>query len=103
MQNFSKELYTIDKREGYELMIKDENQKIKPSELLKADKVSNSISQAYIGRTIKSKENAEITNKLIRNEDMTKQEALKAKKPLKDNSLPPSLSTRSNERVLRKR
>ena len=37
----------------------------------------------------------------IRNEDKTKQEALKAKKKLKDNSLPPALSTRSNDRVLR--
>ena len=34
---------------------------------------------------------------------MTKKEALKAKKQLKDNSLPPALSTRSNDRVLRKR
>ena len=34
---------------------------------------------------------------------MTKQEALKAKKKLKENSLPPALSTRSNDRVLRKR
>jgi hypothetical protein len=65
--------------------------------------VSNPISQAYIDRTIKSKENAKITNKLIRNEDMTKKEALQAKKQLKDNSLPPALSTRSNDRVLRKR
>jgi hypothetical protein len=32
---------------------------------------------------------------------MTKQEALKAKKQLKENSLPPALSTRSNKRVLR--
>jgi hypothetical protein len=32
---------------------------------------------------------------------MTKQEALKAKKKLKENSLPPALSTRSNDRVLR--
>ncbi len=32
---------------------------------------------------------------------MTKQEALKAKKQLKDNSLPPALATRSNDRVLR--
>jgi hypothetical protein len=68
---------------------------------LKADKVSNPISQAYIDRTFKSKENAKITNKLIRNEDMTKQEALKAKKQLKDHSLPPGLSTRSNDRKLR--
>ncbi len=34
---------------------------------------------------------------------MTKQESLQAKKKLKDNSLPPALSTRSNDRVLRKR
>jgi hypothetical protein len=102
-QKFSKSLYTIDKKEGYKLILKDEKRKLKPSELLKADKVSNPISQAYIDRTIKSKENAKITNKLIRNEDMTKQEALKAKKQLKDNSLPPALSTRSNDRVLRKR
>jgi len=100
-QKFSKELYTIDKKEGYKLIIKDEKRKLKPSELLKADKVSNPIPQAYIDRTIKSKENAKITNKLIRNEDMTKEEALKAKKQLKDNSLPPALSTRSNDRVLR--
>ncbi len=65
--------------------------------------MSNPRSQAHIDRTIKSKENAKITNKLIRNEDMTKQEALKAKKKLKDNSLPPALSTRSNDRILRKR
>jgi hypothetical protein len=32
---------------------------------------------------------------------MTKEEALKAKKQLKENSLPPALSTRSNKRVLR--
>ncbi len=41
--------------------------------------VSNPISQAYIDRTIKSKNNVKITNKLIRNEDMTKAKAIKAK------------------------
>jgi hypothetical protein len=50
---------------------------------------------------IKSKENSKITNKLIRNEKMTKNEALQAKKQLKNNSLPPALSTRSNDRKLR--
>jgi hypothetical protein len=102
-QKFSKELYTIDKREGYKLIIKDEKRKLKPSELLKADKISNPISQSYIDNKIKSKEQSKITNKLIRNEDMTKQEALKAKKQLQDNSLPPALSTRSNDRKLRKK
>ncbi len=32
---------------------------------------------------------------------MTKKEALQAKKQFKDNSIPPALSTRSNDRVLR--
>ena len=100
-QKFSKELYTIDKKEGYKIIIKDEKRKLKPSELLKADKVSNPISQSYIDNKIKSKEQSKITNKLIRNEDMTKKEALQAKKKLKENSLPPSLSTRSNDRKLR--
>ncbi len=47
-QKFSKELYTIDKREGYELLIRDEKRKLKHSELLKATTVSNPILQAYI-------------------------------------------------------
>ncbi len=101
-QKFSKDIYTIDKKEGYKLIVKDEKRKLKPSELLKADKISNPISQSYINNKIKSKENAKITNKLIRNEDMTKEEAIKAKKQLKNNSLPPALSTRSNDRKLRK-
>ncbi len=42
--------------------------------------MSNPISQSYIDNKIKSKENAKITNKLIRNEDMTKQEAIKQRK-----------------------
>jgi hypothetical protein len=45
-QKLSKEIYTIDKKEGYKLIVKDEKRKIKPSELLKADKVSNPISQS---------------------------------------------------------
>ena len=76
-QKFSKEIYTIDKKEGYKILIKDEKRKLKPSELLKADNFSNPISQTYINNKIKSKENSKITNKLIRNEDMTKDEALK--------------------------
>ena len=100
-QKFSKDIYTINKKEGYKILVKDEKRKLKPSEILKADKISNPISQSYIDNKIKSKENAKITNKLIRNEDMTKEEAIKAKKQLKNNSLPPALSTRSNDRVLR--
>ncbi len=81
--------------------MKEEKRKLKPSELWKADKVSNPISQSYINNKIKSKENSKITNKLIRDEDITKEEAIKANKQLKNSSLPPALSTRSNDRKLR--
>ena len=35
-------------------MVKDEKRKLKPSQLLKVNTVSNPISQAYIDRTIQS-------------------------------------------------
>jgi hypothetical protein len=101
---FSKETYTVENKEGYKIKLTDTTRKFKPSELLKINSiVSNPISRAYIDKNIKAKENAKITTKLKRNEDMTKQEALKAKKKLKDNSLAPALSTRSNDRTLRER
>jgi hypothetical protein len=50
-------LYTIDKKEGYKIIVKDEKRKFKPSELLKADIVSNLRSQTCIDNKIKSKEN----------------------------------------------
>ena len=99
---FSKEVYTVDKQEGYKIKLKDTTKKLKPSELLKINgTVSNPISQAFINRNIKAKSKAKVTTKLIRNENMTKAEALQAKKQLKDNSLPPALSTRSNDRASR--
>ena len=54
-QKFSKELYTIDKKEGYKILVKDEKRKLKPSELLKTDKVSNPISQSYINNKLNQK------------------------------------------------
>ncbi len=100
---FSKEMHSVEGKEGYKIKLNDSTRKFKPSELLKVSTVSNQVSQAFINRNIKSKENAKVTTKLIRNEDMTKKEALKAKKQLKDNSLAPALSTRSNDRNLRDR
>ena len=51
----------------------------------------------------KQKREAKITNKLIVNEDMTKKEALQAKKKLKENVLSPAYNTRSNDRNLSER
>ena len=101
---FSKEVHSVEGKEGYKIKLSDTTRKFKPSELLKINgAVSNPISQAFIDRNIQAKAKAKVTTKLIRNEDMTKAEALQAKKKLKDNSLAPALSTRSNDRVLRER
>jgi hypothetical protein len=105
---FSKEIYTVENKEGYKLTLKNAlgeavHRTMKPSELLKVNAVENPISQAFIDRNKKAIANAKVTTKLIRNEDITKQEALKAKKQLKDNVLSPALSTRSSQRTLRDR
>ena len=67
MQEFSKSIYSIDKKEEYKILVKDEKRKLKPSELLKADTFSNPISQTYIKNKIESKENSKMRNKLIIN------------------------------------
>jgi hypothetical protein len=101
---FSKSVYSVEGKVGYKIKLSDTTRKFKPSELLKINgSVSNPVSQAYIDRNIQAKAKSKVTTKLIRNEDMTKAEALQAKKKLKESSLPPALSTRSNDRVLRER
>jgi hypothetical protein len=44
-------------------LVKDEKRKLKPSELLKADKVSNPISQSYIKRTMPWSDHAMVANR----------------------------------------
>ncbi len=61
--------------ERYKILVREERRKLKASDLLKADTVSNPVSQAYVDNKIKSTENSKITNKLIGSEDMTKEEA----------------------------
>ena len=75
--------------------------KLKPSEIKKVDIVDNPKAQSKIDRAIKIKDSIKTTNKLIRNEDMTVEEAKKAKQALKNNILSPALSTRSSTRQTR--
>ncbi len=65
------------------ILVDNEKWKYKPSELSEVKTVLNRISHTYIDRNIKTKENAKITNRIIKNENITKQEALKAKKQWK--------------------
>jgi hypothetical protein len=103
---FSRDLYTIDNKEGYKLRVKNASgemtkRKLKPSEIKKVNTIDNPKPQAKIDRAIKIKDSIKTTNKLIRNEDMTVEEAKKAKKALKNNNLSPALSTRSSTRQTR--
>jgi hypothetical protein len=47
-KKFSKEVYTIDKKEGYKIIVNGTSRKLKPAELLKTTTVSNPISEKYI-------------------------------------------------------
>ncbi len=55
-QKLNKDIYSIDKKEWYKIIVKDGKRKLKPIEaiieLLKTDTVTNSMSQAYIDRTL---------------------------------------------------
>ncbi len=72
-QNSAKSCILLIKRNEikYQLKMRKENKTIWTTW---CKTISNPISQTYIDINIKSKENAKITNRLIRNEDMTKQE-----------------------------
>ena len=103
---FSRDLYTIEKNEGYKIRVKNASgemtkRKLKPSEIKKVDIVDNPKAQSKIDRAIKIKDSIKTTNKLIRNEDMTVEESKKAKQALKNNILSPALSTRSSTRQTR--
>jgi hypothetical protein len=75
--------------------------KLKPSEIKKIAIVDNPKAQSKIDRSIKIKDSIKTTNKLVRNEDMTVEEAKKAKQALKNDTLSPALSTRSSTRQTR--
>ena len=98
---FSNDVFKVEGRKGYKIITSDGI--YKPNELLKVNKVENPISKQIIERNEKANQQAKITNKLIVNEDMTKKEALQAKKKLKENVLSPAYNTRSNDRNLRER
>jgi hypothetical protein len=44
----SNEVYTVDKKEGYKILVNGTSRKLKPAELIKASTTANSISEKYI-------------------------------------------------------
>jgi hypothetical protein len=67
---FSKEVYTIDKKEGYKLIVDGTRRKIKPAELLKTSTVSNPIREKYIQEKKEEKKKGKVINSLVRNSKM---------------------------------
>jgi hypothetical protein len=79
-QKFSKELYTIDKKEGYKIIVNGTSRKLKPSELLKTTTTSNPISEKYIQDKKEDKKKGKVISSLVRNAKMTPEEAKAAVK-----------------------
>ena len=74
-QKFSKELYTIDKKEGYKILVNGTSRKLKPAELLKASTTANPISDKYIQDKKEEKKAGKVVSSLVRNAKMTPAEA----------------------------
>ena len=74
-QKFSKEVYTINKKEGYKLLMNGTSRKLKPSELLKASTTANPISEKYVQEKKEEKKKGKVINSLVRNAKMTPAEA----------------------------
>ena len=74
-QKFSKEIYTIDKKEGYKIKVNGTSRKLKPAELLKTTTTANPIAEKYIQEKKEEKKKGKIINSLVRNAKMTPEEA----------------------------
>ena len=74
-KKFSKEIYTINKKEGYKILVNGTSRKLKPSELLKANTTANPISDKYIQEKKEEKKAGKVVNSLVRNAKMTPAEA----------------------------
>jgi len=74
-QKFSKDVYTVDKKEGYKIIVNGTNRKLKPAELLKASTTANPISEKYIQDKKEEKKAGKVISSLVRNAKMTPAEA----------------------------
>ena len=74
-QKFSKDVYTVDKKEGYKIIVNGTTRKLKPAELLKASTTANPISEKYIQDKKEEKKAGKVISSLVRNAKMTPAEA----------------------------
>lgn len=98
---FSRESYELGERIGYSFKVKDQKRIFKPNEIQPNDVVENVINRKRIAKDNAVNKKVKTIGKLVRNDDMTVSESKKAVKDLTDNSLGPSMSTRSKARQTR--
>ena len=75
---FSKDVYTVNKKQGYKILVDGTSRKLKPGELLKVNSVSNHISDKYIQEKKADKKAGQVVNSLVRNAQVTPTEARQA-------------------------
>jgi len=83
-KTFSKDVYTVNKKQGYKILLDGTSRKLKPGELLKVNSVSNPISDKYIQEKKADKKVGQVVNSLVRNAKMTVEEAKKSVQDLKN-------------------
>jgi hypothetical protein len=103
---FSKDVYEINERVGYSYKVKDSDgtvkrRRYKPNELQTIENVENTIDRDRIKRDDKNDNKYKTTNKLIRNEEMTRTEARKAVKDATEDVLSIAQRTRSKDKTTR--
>ena len=74
-KTFSKDIYTVNKKQGYKILLEGTSRKLKPGELVKVNSVSNPISEKYIQEKKADKKAGKIVNSLVRTDKMTVEEA----------------------------
>ena len=75
--------------------------KLKPSEIQVVKQVDNKIDRKIIKEQAAEKKQRQIINKLVRNEEMKKEEALKALDKVKNDNSSPARNTRSKTKTLK--
>jgi DNA-binding MltR family transcriptional regulator len=105
-QKFSVDLYKLVGREGNRFMVENSDgeklrRRLKPAELQVVKTVESKLDKNIIKEQAAEKKQRQTINKLVRNAEMTKQEALKAVEDLKTNASSPARNTRSRNKTLK--
>ena len=91
-------------REGNRFIVQDDEgdklrRKLKPAELQVVKTVESKIDKNIIKEQAAEKKQRQTINKLVRNAEMKKEEALKAVEDLKTNDSSPARNTRSRKKL----